>query len=793
MPEEIAAPSVRRVRRRIAPSSSGHDIVTALLPVLACFLGGATEKWAEGIVVLILGLLLLVAPPRFSLGPVANILLLALLASAAAAFLPAAWFHQPAWRIALTNDFGVTLPVSATAQPWVSAGCFASFLAGVSWFYYISTQRLEGRSIRRQFRIFAGSVTLLAALCIALYLANTALPFWHNPRGFGPFANRNQTANLFGLAAIIVVACGHDDLRLKKIRWIFWLVALGILITALVLNFSRAGLLILIGGIGLWLAILILRSRSAGTIAIGASLLLVLLTAVLLFGGATLERFNLRAPQGLDVPSEFRWLIFQDAFRLMRDSPWCGIGLGNFEPVFAVFRDASVVQRRALHPESDWFWLASEAGWPAVIFLVVSAGFLARRVFPLSEGTAQRIRLAALIAGLFFALHGLVDVGGHRVGTAWAGLFLFGLALRRPGEDRASRSVSAIFRANGVLLIGIGALWLVASYRQMSVPGTLGADNERRLAAAANVGRQYRETIARASEGLAGAPLDWQLYFLRALGEVGGKLSPDLALADFRRARFLEPISMEVPYQEGLAWLPTQPGLAITAWSESLRRARPERQELYGRMLMQADRVNKPVRQTLLELGGGEPDLALVYLERAGGDDFAQGLGRLLAVDPVLATLTPEQRSRLFVLWSERGSAAQLATFMEAHPDMLDFGWRGLAKEKATARDFRAAYEMAQRFGPRPALPQITGNTSSEALQRALLGDPNDYLAALALYQQQMQTGKTNDALITVRRLTEKPTAPPYFHFLEAEAWAASGNWERAWTAWRAYEGGAAK
>lgn len=793
MSDETKPPSGRIRRRRIAPSSGVRDIVTAGLPVLACFLGGATEKWAEGIVLIVLGLLLLVVPPRFSLGPVVNIILVALVASTALAFLPATWFYQPAWRVALTNDFGIALPTSVTPQPWVTASYLASFLGGLCWFYYVSTQRLEGRSVRRQFRVFAGAVILLAGLCVAVYWAKGNIPFWHGLRGFGPFPNRNQTANLFGLTAIVVLACGHDDLRLKKKRWIIWLVGLALLITAIVLNFSRVGILLVVGGVAVWLVFLILRSRSAPTIAVGLSLVLVLCTILLIFGGATLERFNLRAADGVDIPGEFRWLIYQDAFRLIRESPWCGIGLGNFDPIFAIFRDASIVQRRALHPDSDLFWLWAEVGLPAVILIVAGGLLLARRVFPLSERTAQRIRLAALIAGLCFALHSVVDVAGHRVGTVFAGLFLFGLALRRPEEERASAWLPWVFRINGALILVVGLVWVVAAYRQTSVPGSMGADNELRLAKAANVGRQSRETIARANRGLKWAPLDWQLYFLRGLGKVGANRPPEIALADFRRARFLEPNSFEVPYQEGLAWIRTQPGLTISAWNESLRRARPDRDELYGRMLTRADSVNKEVKQRLADLGAQEADLSLVYLSRARTDDFAEGLSLLLKNDPDLARLTPDQRSKLFVYWSDYGDTAQLTAFLNAHPDMLDFGWRGMAKQKIGAGDFRGAYELAQRFGPRPAMPQVPENAAPEQLQRALIADPNDYLSAFALYQLQAREGKKNDALITARRLTEKPATPPYFHFLEAEAWAANGDWEHAWKAWEAYERGAAK
>jgi hypothetical protein len=42
------------------------NATVALLPVLACFLGGATQKWEEGLVITLLALCLLVRPPQFS-------------------------------------------------------------------------------------------------------------------------------------------------------------------------------------------------------------------------------------------------------------------------------------------------------------------------------------------------------------------------------------------------------------------------------------------------------------------------------------------------------------------------------------------------------------------------------------------------------------------------------------------------------------------------------------------------------------------------------------------------------
>ena len=361
------------------------DATVALLPVLACFLGGSTQKWEEGIVITVLAVCLLVRPPRFSLGALTNLVLLALFILAAVAFFPASWFFQPEWRAALVNHFAIQLPSTLTPQPWITLGYLVSFAAGLSWIYVVSTQDLELREVRVQLRLFTGGIALLAAICLTLYLARTTLSFWNNQESFGPFPNRNQTGALFGLAAIVILACVQDDLRKRRKRWIVWILALVLIGAAIILNFSRSGIAILMAGSAFWLGALAFRQRSPWRLALGISLflLLLLLTALLLFRGETLERLHLHDFGSIGISSNLRWQIFHDTFRLIRNSPWCGIGFGNFESIFAIFRDASVGDARVLHPESDWLWLWTEVGWPAVLLLIAGITLLASRVFPL--------------------------------------------------------------------------------------------------------------------------------------------------------------------------------------------------------------------------------------------------------------------------------------------------------------------------------------------------------------------------------------------------------------------------
>ena len=83
------------------------------------------------------------------------------------------------------------------------------------------------------------------------------------------------------------------------------------------------------------------------------------------------------------------------------------------------------------------------SGWLALPLIVLGAVLLIRRVAPLQVGTNQRFRLAALIGAVMFALHGLIDVSGHRVSTC-----LFRDVLARPFA--ASPHATAVVENNPV-------------------------------------------------------------------------------------------------------------------------------------------------------------------------------------------------------------------------------------------------------------------------------------------------------------------------------------------------------
>jgi len=779
---------------RPVPAQWARSFFLALLPVLAVFLGGATSKWAEGIIVAFFGAFLVFQPPRRSLGWKINATFLAFALCALGSFLPQTWFFTPDWRTALTNDFGIALPATVTPQPWLTAGCFASLVAGLCWLYRVSAQELELRVARFQLQLFASGIVAIAALSILLYLTHHSIPSWNNPRNFGPFLNRNQTADLFGVTSVLILASAQDDIRHGHKRWVLWVIALIIVIAAICLNFSRAGIVILVAASAIWIATVALRldaptrAGAACRISLAVSFLLLLVSALLVAGGQTLARFHLQKFAGTDFPSDFRWLIFQDTWQLIRSSPWVGLGLGNFESIFAIFRDASHGNTRSFHPESDWLWIWSELGWVALPLIALGAVLLIRRVAPLQVGTNQRFRLAALIGALMFALHGLVDVSGHRVGTAYSAMFLLGLSLHRPTQLRLSKTISWTFRILGVALLVLGLYWTIAWRSMAMLPGPVGVGNAKQLAVVASRGRNFDEAINLTTRALNWAPLDWELYYLRATAEVGERAPAQKALDDFRRARFLEPNSESVPLQEGFVWLRVRPDLALIAWREALRRAGAERKDVFRTIMFTAKLRDPAARQIIRQLAFSEHDLALVYFAQLNAEEFRPAFSKFFDADPDLVAMKPEEKRELFQLWDSRGDIKALIAAVNKHPDWLQFTWRTAAKYRGTSGDFRGACELMEKFDSNVVFPPEERGQSIEQLRERVYRDTNNFSAAYTLYRQQMNRGSIDDALATIRHFTVTRKPPAYFHLLEAQAWAAKNNWERSWNAWQAFE-----
>ena len=163
--------------------------------------GGATAKWAEGIVVAFLGLFLIFQPPERSLGWATNPCFPRSRLLRACRFSPAHLVFHSAMAHRHDAGFGNRFTRHSLAptmdQRWLLRQSFRRAVLALS--------RRGRRSSSCAPHVSRCECSppgrLVAALSILVYLTHQSHPTsWRNARGFGPFLNANQTADLFGVS-----------------------------------------------------------------------------------------------------------------------------------------------------------------------------------------------------------------------------------------------------------------------------------------------------------------------------------------------------------------------------------------------------------------------------------------------------------------------------------------------------------------------------------------------------------------------------------------------------------------
>lgn len=746
----------------------------------------------------LMGLIVLLFPPKFRPGLFPSVCLGILCLAPLAGLLPQSWAGaEDAWRVAFREFWDVPLADTISSQPGITLGAILFLWTGAV-FWTASISEGHGMMARRHgMQVLSIGIALICLAGIADVLGWFRVGWWPRNQtawgqGIGPFANRNHFATLAAVGMVLCMGCAHDALRRRSRGFLIFVASFFPCAVAIVLNTSRAGLLLSMLGVMMWVGFVAMRSGLLRKLAAGTALALLAVAIVSLSQTSLSQRLGFGETKA-DLSSNTRLQLYGECLRLTMERPWSGFGLGNFEPVFNHLSKVSNPRTTFAHPESDFFDLLFEGGIGMALPAIGLVGWLMihtgpwklRKAKRTHERLDRRMRQTASIAAGLMLLHGIVDVPLHGIRFFVIFACICGFAMpRRLLTPVAGAWGPWAFRAAGAALL-IHACWIAGfgPPGPSAIPSNLSAETLYRDAAAFVQTRKFADSRASIEKALQMKPLDWRFYYLRAQLRLASAQDTAGAIQDFGRARFLEPHYAAMCEREGQFWLGYEPAMAIPAWREAIQRHPEVAAGTYGR-LSQWVAWSMPYPKlwdSLWDLAA-TPALKLAFLHHSfPPDEWKRRLSMLLSDPDAIEMLSEKDREDLFKLWHQRGNREQLMMALQQHPEWQGAAWRLLAEDLASKSRFKEAYELVSRWLPQPTPPGQNSKLSLGELERAFVFSPTDARTGMELYWAQMRLNLHQEALYTLQKLEGLPNAPAYLPQEFASVHAAMGEYRLAW------------
>jgi len=771
------------------------------------FLAGGPVQGALGIFLAVAGVTMVVLPP-VSQVPKWNWILGGLaVASASLALLPAALLSMPEWRRSLEALPALHMASTISVSPQETVFWLLNFAAAVVVALY-----LLGHPVRFPATLWlaiAASAASAAYAALAIHASSTGwkYPFFEEDgfsrSVFGFFPNRNQTATFLVTGCIL---CPGILVTAWKTRcWAAMVAgAAALAINAGALLFfssSRGGIVFLFLGLILWLAGLghVHSSRP-----LWISVLSVTAMAVCFFSlsdGPARERMlalvgkSAPATQMADAAAQtpppvssasapptypdFRILIYLDTLDMVKDFPLTGIGLGNYAWVYPFYSRLSLREAVAIHPESDWLLLATEAG-PSTLVLLLGWLFLLVRSLLARDRTTPGwpVRWGIAAAALTAIAHGLVDVPLHRVGLGWWILVLAGLGLGgipNSGASRGGLVSRRFFLPAGALVFLLGAGLILAQwFGGTPSPPFLARATLKQVVQLSREGDLAAAESA-ALDALDVLPMARGLYFQLGLLLYSSGATISEVESVFAVERALDPGRPQIPYDQGQIWRNTDPVRTAELWNEAIARHEaihlaggfPERPawHVYQGMLGQAkkdpDLLNAlgtiaRRRPTYRLLWIAIPENNIAFVEQA-------------ASDPVFLDALSEAEKGMFLgILETRCGREALNGFLKNRVGWDAAAWPIRVRQMIAAHDYSTAIRtVCERYQIELKLPPAPVDASAPP------GDPE---SACAYY---LQRGNT----VTARRILADAAASGSKDAIRLQAALAvqAGNLPEAW------------
>lgn len=746
-------------------------------------LGGGTNVWTQSIAVGFIGFLLVKNQPETSPSKLFDISVICFVGSVLFSFFPSFEFAIPEWRVEAVKGLNANLSSLVTPQPFIVLESLPLLLTGISWIYIICNWQINYEIRKDMLTVFAWVCVALATVVIIGYMNSIKYVFASDAQCFTFFPNKNQTSNFLAMGGVVLFGTTMEYIyqrRKFKLIALLGIAGLFVVFFAIIFTLSRAGLLLYLAGCFIWSLSHLKQSWSKHFIRIGAPSILLVVSLFFLLGGSTLDKFLNFASIDSTVQPELRIKIYSDAIQLIKAHFFAGTGLSNFVYVFPQFRDESILYGSILHPESDWIWVFCEMGVVGFISLITGVSALLFSIFPLHTDRVSAYRVIPATAIVIFIIHSFVDVPGHRFGTILTVIFLFGLAHSGNLSGKALWLPKKIWKIIGYFLITVSAIWISGVLFDIPVHSKIVIEKSAIGLNKAIVDKNINQVNKHADSVLSKVPMLWQTYFERANARLffGNDLSG--AQKDFRRARYFEPVMADIPFNEGVVWIPYYPEYAVSAWRLALDRVTEFEFDLYKKMI-NLSLNNKQLFYLFIDFTYISPAHRFIFLKNIHESQLMKEILRDASDDPKMIKFNSSQRKIIFQRIFNIGEDNYILKLFSEYPGLALEQWEIYAFALSRQKDLESACEIVIKRMHKPPMPKTNTTLSVSRLRRASFKITNDILDLTAALQFHIDDENWPRVHYLTEIFLRMPHPPKYAKYWNAYALYELGRYEDSW------------
>ncbi len=690
-------------------------------------------------------------------------------------FAPASWFGDTFWRTTLTREYGLELPFTHHPEPSRALDALLAGAVAVVWFLWV--RRLG--AVRPYRAVLAwtlfGSAAIVAIVAFATQRPPGAIAIYglrYTPgwSGFGPFPNRNHSADYFAMAA--VMGCGCLTWAAVRRRWFIFcggLALVGLIVVALLTTASRGGVMAFGAGFAIYLVLCLakVRSRRALGAALGATLFLA--AFALVFGGQVFSRFH--SHEAGEVSSDTRVDIWHDALGMWHDAPLLGHGVGAFAEIFPLYQKIELENQIVLHPESSWLqWLTELGMIPVLIAAAAVLLFLGRHLGEIFGRHRSFFLHAGGISAFFvLILHAVIDVPAHRWGTAGFGLAALAVACPMRLSGRRGQEP----RKAALVPLAVAAFWWIPI--QWGVPAWSPTCGLRLVERDTLVPQLVPMTELQTA--LRYFPLNADLHQRLGLHElqIYGRENPATWQREFRIATRLQPAVWAVPEAQAWACLKVAPNLSLAYWQQAIERGGIHRDEILRTA------VEETARFPAAQVAWGKyvethPEFLLAYAQIVPETMGQYYYKRWWKLRGQSADLTPVEVRGFYALAPRWGNLEDFEEWMKRHSARGVSDYREWAACLRTWGEDERAWQILAIKVPEPVFPTVASSLTRERLEAIWRTSPENAINAQQLakfLQQEGEQRRSDEIVITV---ANEKNAPPWFTQKAAWLLARSGH-----------------